>query len=223
MTPAPTAGARFTGFPPAALTFLAGLEADNSKAWFDAHRDVYEEAVRDPLERLIAEAGALYGPSKVFRPNRDVRFSRDKSPYKTTAAGYAGEVGVVYAALDPRGLHVGGGLYEPARDQLARARAAIATDHDAGAQLAEILETLRASGFTITGPSLRTAPKGYPKDHPRIELLRLQRFAALRQLPPGPDIHDPERSRAAIFGAWRALEPLTDWIRTHVGPSSDRR
>ncbi len=213
----------FAGFPVEALAFLRGLEADNSKAWFDAHRDVYEDAVRDPLERLMAEAAPVYGPTKVFRPNRDVRFSKDKSPYKTTAAAYAGDLGLVYVALDPRGLHVGGGLYEPSRDQLARARQAIAEHPEAGAALAAALDDLVAAGFTIAGPSLRTAPRGFPKDHPRIAMLRLQRYAALRRVDPGPDVHDPSRCREVVFGAWRQLEPLLGWLRSHVGPPTDPR
>jgi uncharacterized protein (TIGR02453 family) len=214
---------QFAGFPPEGQAFLAGLEADNSKAYFDAHRDLYERAVREPLERLIAEAAPLYGPSKVFRPNRDVRFSADKSPYKTTAAAYAGDVCAVYVALDARGVHVGGGLYEPTRDQLARARHAIATHAQAGPDLAAVLDALTSAGFTVVDRSLRTAPKGYPRDHSHVALLRLQAYAALRRLSPGPEVHDAERSRAAIFGTWRALDPLRRWLVTHVGPSTAPR
>src|SRR5918992_929056 len=76
----------FKGWPPAAFEWFEGLQADNSKAYFDANRRTYDEAVRGPLVALLAELSDEFGPSKIFRPNRDVRFSADKSPYKTNCA-----------------------------------------------------------------------------------------------------------------------------------------
>src|SRR5258708_35624192 len=96
-------GTGFRGWPEECQRFFIGLEFDNSKKYFDAHRTVYEEAVRGPMVALIESLEPEYGPGKVFRPNRDVRFSKDKSPYKTNIAGYAGVGGRGgYLALDAR-------------------------------------------------------------------------------------------------------------------------
>ncbi|HEU0317423.1 MAG TPA: DUF2461 family protein, partial [Solirubrobacteraceae bacterium] len=86
--PEPAAATPFDGFPPEAFAWFAGLEADNSKAWFTAHRETYDRAVRGALEALLDDlAGELGGEVRMFRQNRDVRFSADKSPYKTTTYG----------------------------------------------------------------------------------------------------------------------------------------
>ncbi len=177
--------------------------------------------MREPLEDLIAEAAALHGmPARVFRPNRDIRFSKDKSPYKTNAAGHAGGPATYYVSLDATGLRVGGGVYHPDRAQLQRIREAI--DGRPGAELERAYAALRAGGFELASGALRTAPRGYARDHPRIELLRFVNHAAVRHFTPGPDIHDGERCRAAIFGTWERLAPLNDWLSRYVGPAAPR-
>jgi uncharacterized protein (TIGR02453 family) len=193
-------------FPPAAFAFYADLERNNSREWFAEHRSTYEQAVRVPLERLAALAQERYGPAKVFRPHRDVRFSHDKSPYKTNGAMTAGTTGGVYASISAEGLHAGGGLYEPTRDQLRRARETIAADGSSAAELAAVVAELERSGLELAGPFLKTAPRGIDRDHPRIELLRLSHYAALTRLPPEATIGDLER-------VWRSLEPLLAWVR----------
>jgi uncharacterized protein (TIGR02453 family) len=213
----------FAGWPPAALTFYAGLEADNTKAYFERHRETYERAVREPLELLVAEASATFGPAKVFRPNRDVRFSADKAPYKTAAAAVLAPRpggGGYYVALSRAGLHVGGGVYELARDQRERFRAAVLRDRP-GAALAAITADLEAAGFAFAGPDLKRAPRGVDPFHPRIALLRRTRLAALRAFPPGPDVHDAERARAAVLGGWAEIRPLVEWIDEHVGAAQE--
>ncbi|ARC56385.1 hypothetical protein AS850_04755 [Frondihabitans sp. 762G35] len=200
----------FTGFGTGASGFLAALAKDNSKRFFDAHRQEYEEAVRQPLEDLLGEAEPAYGPGRVMRPNRDVRFSADKSPYKTSASLWAGSVGGVYLSLSAQHLEVGGGLYEPSRDQLARGRAALDAVPTAASRLSEIVDALVSAGFEMAGPSLKTAPRGYDREHPQIELLRLKHYAALRTLP-------VDASPDEIRHAWTAVEPLIDWVGEHVG------
>jgi uncharacterized protein (TIGR02453 family) len=209
----------FDGWPPAALEFYAGLEADNSRAYFERERETYEGCVREPLEDLLQEAQGEFGPGKVFRPNRDVRFSNDKSPYKTQAAAVVpsrGGAASYYLSLSKGGVHVGGGVYELSRDQRDRYRAAVQRDRPAN-ELTAIVEQLERQGLEFAGPELKRAPKGIDPDHPRIGLLRRTRLAALRAFPPGPDIHEGERAREAVFGTWRALTPLIGWIDEHVG------
>lgn len=193
-----------------AVGFLDGLAADNTKAYFDAHRQLYESDIRGPLEGLTAEAEAKYGPGKVMRPNRDVRFSKDKSPYRLSAAMWAGEVGGVYLSLGRENLEVGGGMYEPTRDQLQRGRAAIAEKPQAAAELRTIIERLESKGFDMAGPSLKTAPRDYDKDHEQIELLRLKHYAAITHLP-------ATATAADVRAAWKRVEPLIAWTGEHVG------
>ena len=208
----------FTGFPPEALTFYEGLERDNSKAYFDAHRDQYEDAVREPLELLVAELSGEFGTGKVFRPYRDVRFSKDKSPYKLQAAAVlrpdAAQCSSYYVGLSSSGLHLGGGMWEPDRGQLERARRAIA-DERSGPALERIIAEL-ADGLTFVEPDLKTAPRGFDRQHPRIDLLRRKRFAALTRLPPALWLHTPE-AKDRIAETWRSVQPLHAWLERHVG------
>jgi uncharacterized protein (TIGR02453 family) len=199
-------------FAPGAFAFYAALEADNSRTWFTEHRDAYEEFVRIPLERFAAGAEERYGPAKVFRPNRDVRFSADKSPYKLNGAMTAGRIGGIYVSVSAEGLQAGGGLYEPTRDQLRRSRETIAADGPPAAELARIVAGLDAAGLELAGPNLTTAPRGVDRDHRRIELLRLTRYAALRRLPPTATVGDIEQ-------VWRDVEALLDWTARYAGPA----
>ena len=193
------------------VKFLKALQADNTKDFFDAHRADYEREILTPLRELVAIAEPRYGQGRVMRQHRDLRFSRDKTPYRTTASMWAGAgVGGVYLRLSTGGLEVGGGLYEPSREQLARARQAIAEDGDAADELAAVVQTLGEEGYELAGPSLKTAPRGFPPDHPHIELLRLQHYAALRHLPASATLDE-------IQQGWVGVQPLLDWIGSHAG------
>lgn len=206
----------FTGFTSEAAVYFNGLSDDNSKAYFEANRERYIRAVRQPLEDLMGVAETLYGPGKIMRPNRDVRFSANKDPYRTDASMWSGSVGGVYLNLNAERLEVGGGLYDPTRDQLERARTAIAERPDVASELEHILGGLETDGFQPAGPSLITAPRGMDPNHPAIRLLRLKHYASLRHLP----IDAPP---SEIYGTWVAMTPLIAWVETHVGPATTRR
>jgi uncharacterized protein (TIGR02453 family) len=211
---------RFRGWPPAALAWLAGIEAHNTREWFQANRDIYDSAVRGPLMSLLAEVAGEFGEGKIFRPHRDTRFSADKRPYKTAVAASVspGGSGGYYLHLERAGLYVGAGLYAPARDQLARARGAIA-EQKAGAKLVSIAARLAKTGMPLMQDgALKTAPKGYPADHPRAGLLRLVHLAAIRSEPPRAWLHT-RAAKERIVAAWRACRPLLEWLDLHVGPS----
>ncbi len=150
-----------------------------------------------------------------MRQHRDLRFSRDKTPYRTTASMWAGGIGAVYLRLSTGGLDVGGGLYEPSREQLARACQAIAEDHDAANQLAAVVQALADDGKELATESLRTAPRGFPPDHPQIELLRLRQYAALHHLPDTATLDEIQRT-------WVGVQPLLNWIESHVDGSQAR-
>ncbi|MBV8983057.1 MAG: DUF2461 domain-containing protein, partial [Acidimicrobiia bacterium] len=160
----------FKGWPAEALEFFEGLEADNSKAYWTDHKAVYQEKVLVPMEELLAELKKEFGEGRVFRPYRDVRFSKDKSPYKTNIAATLSKGG--YISLSSEGLGAGSGYYSLMPDQLEKYRAAVADDRK-GKACERLVEKARAAGIEVSAHDvLKTAPKGYSKDHPRIELLR---------------------------------------------------
>lgn len=213
----------FDGFGPQVFEWFAGLERDNSKAYFTATREVYETEVRGGLEALFDELTASFGGDvRVFRQQRDLRFTPDKSPYKTTTYGILhggnGPGDGFYAALSARGLYAGTGYYQLARDQLERLRAAVADDRT-GPGLAEASAAVQDAGLELSGESLRTAPRGYARDHPRIELLRRKSLVAGRALP-GADGIGRDAALEHVARTWRAAAPLNAWLDAHVGPST---
>src|SRR5689334_13529786 len=117
----------FSGFPLAGLDFYEDLEADNSKAFWTAHKHVYDESVRAPMVALTAELEADFGTAKIFRPYRDVRFSKDKVPYKDHQGAVVSPTPGVgwYVQIGAAGLFVAGGCYTATPDQLANLRATI--------------------------------------------------------------------------------------------------
>jgi uncharacterized protein (TIGR02453 family) len=206
----------FRGWPVEALEFYEGLEADNSKSYWQAQKAVYEELVRAPMEELLAELEPEWGDGHVFRPYRDIRFSRDKSPYKTHIGALVGEG---YVQLSAEGLAVGCGMWEMASDQLERYRRAVDTD-GTGETLEVLVAEARAAGLSVMGrDELKTAPRGYPKDHPRIELLRYKGLVTWREWPAGAWL-GTKRAKDRVVGSLRASRPVADWLRTHVGPST---
>ncbi len=145
---------RFKGWPDTALAFYEGLEADNSKAYWLDHKEVYERDVKAPMDALLAELTAEFGVPKLFRPYRDTRFSRDKSPYKTAIAA---TIGSGYVQLSADGLFAGGGMYHMMPDQLARFRKAIDAD-TSGKNLEKVVAT--ASEVRPRRPRSRRAQDG---------------------------------------------------------------
>jgi uncharacterized protein (TIGR02453 family) len=205
----------FTGFGSGALAWFEGLERDNSKAYFERTRDVFVRDVREPFEDLLDELSLEFdGEPKLFRQHRDIRFSPDKSPYKTRTYGivHDGSGRAWYTAISASGMYAGSGYWQMANDQLERYRAAVSDE------LAERLAEVEAAGLELSPPALKTVPRGFPRDHPHAALLRYKSLIAGRALPPGPALH----GRAAfefVAATWRAVAPLNDWLMIHVGPS----
>ena len=121
----------FTGIPVAALDFYEDLEADNSKSFWTANKQIYDEAVRTPLEALAAELEPEFGSPKLFRPYRDVRFAKDKTPYKTQQGVWFAD-SARYVAVGAAGLFIAGGYWGTASDQVGRLRRAVDDDVPAG-------------------------------------------------------------------------------------------
>jgi len=210
----------FSGFPVAALDFYDDLEMDNTKAYWEKHRLVYDEAVKAPMVALGAELAPEFAPDgrsvKVFRPYRDVRFAKDKTPYKTGQGAYvavAPSTGY-YVEVSARGVRVGGGFYEASGARLGAVRDAMADD-TTGRRLERIMRACAKDGFEIGGDRLKTAPRGYAADHPRIELLRHKSLVAAKVYGFDEVIHSAalaDRVRAD----WRALRPLVEWVAARV-------
>lgn len=205
--------AQFDGFPREAFEFFEQLALHNNRDWFHAHQDVYERACRDPMRQLVAQLGGSPAKTRISRINRDVRFSRDKSPYRThIAAGMDAN----YIHLSADGLYVGAGIYMPEPAALERLRRAIDRE-TSGRALQKIVASLRRKRYQVdTHERLSSAPRGYPADHPRIELLRMKDIHAGKTFAPEPWLS----SRSALPRIRRVLgdlRPLADWLRVHVG------
>ena len=206
----------FHGWTDAILDFYDGLDADNSKTYWQAHKKVYDERVLEPMQELLADLAKEFGEPKIFRANRDIRFSADKTPYKTQIGATLAARG--YVQVSAGGLAVASGTYSFASDQLARYRRAVALDLP-GEALTRIVDDARAAGLTSTAAStLTTAPRGYPKDHPRIELLRMKGLVTWKQWPVEPWLATA-KARDKVVGVLRASVPLVQWLEAHVGAS----
>lgn len=199
----------FEGWPAEAVEFYEGLEADNSKVYWQDHRTVYDTCVKALLAELVEEFGA----AKLFRPHRDVRFSADKSPYKTNCAA---RIGDGYVSFSAEGLSVGSGLYMPDRAALTRYRDAVDAERT-GTELTTIVAVLREAGYQVMAHEvLRTAPKGFPKDHPRIDLLRYKGIAMMKSWPVGSWL-GTRKAKDQVVGTLRAAQPLSQWLASNVG------
>ncbi|WP_405056614.1 DUF2461 domain-containing protein [Kribbella sp. NBC_01505] len=202
----------FTGFPAAALDFYDDLEMDNSKTYWTANKHVYEESVRVPMAALLAELEGEFGKAKLFRPYRDVRFAKDKTPYKTHQGAFIDVAPATgwYVEVSAPGVRVAAGFYEANAERLARVRTAIDDDRR-GKQLEGLLDDLTAGGWTVGGDRLKTSPRGYDAEHPRIELLRHKSLTVTKSYGFEPLIHTPELA-ASIRADWQATQPLITWL-----------
>jgi len=201
----------FTGFPEAALDFYEDLETDNSRSFWTAHLDVYEASVRTPMKELADALAPQFGDAKVFRPHRDVRFSKDKSPYKTYQDMFV-PVGPAlgwYLRISAPGLIVGAGFYDAPADKLRDLREVIAGPR--GTELEHLLRPLTSAGFEVGGETVATVPRGYDRSHPRIELLRHKSLHLSRSYGFEPVIHTASLLDA-VRSDWELCRPLVEWL-----------
>jgi uncharacterized protein (TIGR02453 family) len=207
----------FTGFTEAALDFYDDLEMDNTKSYWEAHKDVYQASVKAPMTALVTALEREFGSAKVFRPFRDVRFAKDKTPYKTHQGAFvaAGPACGWYVEISARGFRSGAGFYDASGSDLGRIRASIANELT-GDQLGKILAKLKRAGFTVGGDRLKTSPRGYDADHPRIDLLRHRSLTVGKDYGFEPIIHTAELV-TAVRKDWKAARPLVDWVSARLG------
>ena len=209
----------FTGIPHDALVFYEQLEADNTKAFWEANRRRFKEAVRGPVEQLTEELSD-YGEFHVFRPHNDLRFSKNKPPYKTHQGAYTESEGGAgfYFQLSAAGLMCGAGYYAMAKDQLERFRAAVDADATGG-EIDAIVAALAKRGYAVGAiDELKTAPRGYPKDHPRIHLLRRKGLMVSKTFGAPTWLHT-EQVVSKIRRTWDGAAAMNAWLDAHVGPS----
>ena len=212
------------------LDFLRELRANNNKVWFEAHRAQYTEA-RGLFEDFVQDVifginefdplPGLMAADCMYRINRDVRFSKDKSPYKANMAAVIAPGGrksarsQYYLHVAPGDSMLAGGAYMPSKEQLARIRENIAT----GAP--ELHQIIAAPGFVkyfgkLEGEKLKVAPKGYPKDHPQIEWLKYTSLTAYHRL--SDDAVCAPGAVAHIVKVCQAFKPFLDWVTDVAGP-----
>jgi len=226
-------------FTPASLAFLRGLARHNNKPWFEAHRESYENDVRAPMRALIEEldvrlarlAPEITGDPKrsMFRINRDIRFSKDKSPYKTRAAcwfrhldashkvgGEADEGSAgLYFHLQPGKSFVGAGIWMPPRPTLNKIRDAIAEDHRGVARVVENPRSRRRFGGLDDGAMLKRMPRGFADDHPAAKWLRYQSFTIGRELS-DKQVLGPGLVRL-LEADFTLMMPLVRWLNSALG------
>jgi uncharacterized protein (TIGR02453 family) len=203
----------FGGWPEAALDFYDDLEADNSKTFWTAHKDVYRDHILRPMTELTEELAAEFGEPKIFRPYRDVRFSKDKTPYKTNIGAIVGDA--FYVQLSAEGLGAGAGRWELSSSELARYRSAVADDGP-GARLEKVVADLDKAGIAVHGHGvLKSAPRGYSADHPRIELLRYKGITAWQQWPVEPWL-ETASAKDRVIQFFRTTGALRDWLDLNV-------
>jgi uncharacterized protein (TIGR02453 family) len=234
-----TTGIRFVGFGPEALGFLRRLERNNRREWFERNRPIYEREIRDPMRALVEEmdvrlarlAPELVGDPKrsIFRIHRDIRFSADKSPYKTHAAcqfyhcdagrgagqDAQGAGAGLYFQIARGECFVAGGMWMPARPALDRIREAIADAPE------DFEALLRASVFRRrfrrldSEATLKRMPRGYAETHPAAEWLRYRSFTATRMMTE----REIQSSRLPhiLAGDFAALVPLVRWLNAAIG------
>jgi len=210
----------FRGIPTGAFEFYDGLSANNTKAWWTEHKSQYDTLVKEPLEALLVELEGEFGTASMFRPYRDVRFSKDKSPYKDHQGGFVGaEDGMGwYVQVSAHGLMVAGGWYTAQGLQLGRYRESV--DGPAGVLLEKAIATAEKAGLELGGDVMKTKPRGVPDDHPRLELLKHRSVTVERHLGV-PSWVDTRRTLTTVQKLWRGMTPLVEWLVDHVGPVDD--
>jgi uncharacterized protein (TIGR02453 family) len=209
----------FSGFPAEAFEFYDALVADNTREWWQQHKPEYEQYVRGPLVALLSELEPEFGPAHLFRPYRDTRFSKDKTPIKDHQGAVVSLEDAVgyYVQISAQGLMVAGGWYAPQGQQIARYREAV--DGPRGAEL-ESLVAKAGRRFHIDGQPLKTRPKGYDLAHPRIELLRFRALTVDRHHPAGPELGG-RKALNLVRSDWRSMRPLLEWLADNVGPGAE--
>lgn len=214
----------FNGFPEAGISFLQDLAANNNRGWFEANRKLYKAALEAPGKEFLAVMETdltrhfdMPFKGKIFRLHRDLRFSKDKTPYNThlrmaffpqdsTKEGLG-----FYFSLEAEGLILGGGVMGFSKPDLSAFRQAVVEDRS-GTQIEDLLTALTADGFRLSEPELKRVPAGFDRDHPREALLRRKSLTLWRDLPDGKVVTDGQAS-AFCLGVFLELRPVFEVLK----------
>lgn len=213
------------------IRFLEDLRFNNNREWFNTNRKTYERA-RTAFEELVKDVMSQFATVEdlgkttvkdcIFRINRDVRFSKDKSPYKTNFGALIGNGGrkatgrTYYINIEPGESFIAGGVYDPSPELLKRIRAEIAGNTKAFRKIIDNPEFVNTFGG-IRGDSLKTAPKGYAADHPAIDLLRHKQFLALHYLSDDDLMRDDLAAHIVkVCGVLKPFEAYFEGIRENA-------
>ena len=209
-------GGAFDGFPEWGVTFYQELEDSNTKEFWAQRKAQWESDVREPMLALADALEDEFGPARLFRPNRDIRFSHDKSPYKTHQGAFVGVATGVgyYVQVSADGLAVGGGFRAHSPAETSSYRAAVDAPAS-GARLERVAADLTAAGFDLEGETLKTRPKGFAADHPRLELLRRKEMMAIQRVGTPSWLTTPQ-AVDHVRAEWRRVRPLVEWMTEHV-------
>ncbi|MBL8130855.1 MAG: DUF2461 domain-containing protein [Anaerolineae bacterium] len=214
-----------------ALDFLRDLNRNNDREWFKANKKRYDAAraaheifIAEVLARFdeVEDVGPLTPPETLYRIHRDIRFSPDKTPYKPWMGALIGPQGrktlgsAYYIQIQPGGSMIAGGLYMPSSEALQAIRESIAADaRPLKAVLAS--ESFVRSFGSIEGEQLKTAPKGFSKDHPEIALLRYKQFLAVHNISDEDVVKDDLVDR--VITVCKALKPFSDYFYDRIDPA----
>ncbi len=221
----------FRGFPKEALRFLRALKRNNNRDWFLAHKDVYEASVKGPMLELATAVGGavlnfapemLVDPRRnVYRIHRDIRFSQDKSPYKTHVAALFWPRGLeknvcaaLYFHLEPAEVLIAGGIYMPGSAQMRAIRSHIAANWE---QMSDIISAGQFKKLFggLEGEQLARLPRGFPADHPAIDLLRHKQFLVSITSPPA--LAESPELFPRIVTAFAGMMPLIRFLNAPLG------
>jgi uncharacterized protein (TIGR02453 family) len=214
------------GFPAEALEFLRGLEKNNRREWFEPRKQIYEERVRAPMLELVAALNACmraFAPEfaieperAVYRIYRDIRFSRDKTPYKThiaasfTRRGFEKHAGAgYYFSVSAKEIEVAGGVYMPSPEELRAIRLHLVENH---AELNRILSRppVRKTLGSLEGEKLSRVPKGFAAEHPSAGLVRQKQWLLWSTLDPA--LATTPQLFGEISKRFRAMAPFIDFL-----------
>lgn len=226
-------GDRFEGFDPKTLEFLHDLWDNNSKEWFDESRDIYEEFVLEPSKKFVVDMGErlkeisteMIAEPKInrslFRLNRDVRFSKDKSPYKT-------HIGIIfwegprkrmecpgfYFHFEPDSLLIAGGFHLLPKDLMTDYRKIVSREVPAR-ELAGVISDVEAGGISVEGLHYKRTPQGFKEDHPHSYLIRYNGVYGLEKSKI-PEEFFSEKLVDYVFERFKIMDPLNRWFLDHL-------
>ncbi len=218
----------FTAFPTDTVKFLRDIKKNNNREWYQANKARYDEGVKAPAEafceavqfRMKAITDDSW-TSKIFRIHRDVRFSKDKTPYNAHLHIYfkrEGKPSGLFFGLRPDELVLGAGVFSFGKEQLSAYRNAVASPK--GAALDELVSTYLDEGLRLNDPPLKRVPKGFDADHPRAELLKRKGLAIWIDID-DPSVMSKPEGLETCFTQFDRLAPLSDWMNANIPSPSE--